>query len=235
MRTPNSGVFADPAALHLRAAGRSTCLLWSVLALPLLLSACQTTGKDTIAQLRNTQIEIKEGKIEDAPEKAMEGYRRFLEETPDSALKPEAIRRLADLKVEKEYGLLSGDSGPERRNSANALPAPERARPGAPTRSSVPVPARNRSGESQADFEKRAAQTDAPAHAPAAAGDGPVEGVDDLERVGASEAIELYKKLLNDYPTYERNDQVLYQMSRAYEELGRVKEAMQVMDRLGVL
>ena len=31
---------------------------------------------------------------------------------------------------------------------------------------------------------------------------------------------------------YERNDQVLYQMSRAYEELGRIEEAMEVMDRL---
>jgi len=167
-------------------------LLWSVLALPLLLSACQTTGKDTIAQLRNRQIEIKEEKIEDGREKAVESYRRFLDQTPDSALKPEAIRRLADLKVETEYGLLSGDTG----------------------------------------TEKRAAQARVPADTPAGAGYGPVEGADDLERVGAREAIELYKKLLNDYPTYERNDQVLYQMSRAYEEQGRVEEAMQVMDRL---
>ncbi|MBE0598512.1 MAG: tetratricopeptide repeat protein, partial [Desulfuromonadales bacterium] len=40
------------------------------------------------------------------------------------------------------------------------------------------------------------------------------------------------RKLLDQYPLYERNDQVLYQMSRAYEELGRIEEAMQVMDRL---
>jgi cellulose synthase operon protein C len=33
-------------------------------------------------------------------------------------------------------------------------------------------------------------------------------------------------------PLYERNDQVLYQMSRAYEELGRIEEAMEVMGRL---
>ncbi|MEJ2698816.1 MAG: tetratricopeptide repeat protein, partial [Desulfuromonadales bacterium] len=46
------------------------------------------------------------------------------------------------------------------------------------------------------------------------------------------EAISLYKKLLKKYPQYQRNDQVLYQMSRAYEELGRVEEAMAVMDRL---
>lgn len=242
MRRPNSGVYADPHAvvpprssrgeLPAPAGWGSMGLRWSVLALPLLLGACQTTGKDTIANLRNTQIEIKEEKIEDVPEKAMESYRRFLEETPDSPLKPEALRRLADLKVEREYGFLSGDAAPERRKPAKALPAPERAaRPdGAPTRSSVPVPARNRAGESQADFEKRAVQTRAPAYARAA--QGLVEGAGDLEGADTREAIKLYKKLLKNYPTYERSDQVLYQMARAYEELGRVDEAMQVMGRL---
>jgi cellulose synthase operon protein C len=214
----------------------TNCLRWSVLALPLLLSACQTGGgRDTIAKLRTMQIEIKEEKIEGGLEKAMEGYRRFLEETPNSALSPEAIRRLADLKVEKEYGRLSGDTVSERGVSAAVLPAPERAaRPEVvPTRSSVPAPAQDPvPGESQADFEKRAAQSPALGTAAAAAAVGPVEGADDLERVGALEAIGLYKKLLNDHPTYERNDQVLYQMSRAYEELGRVEEAMEVMGRL---
>ena len=213
-------------------AGRFDRLRWVALALSLLLGACQTTGKGTIAQLRNTRIEIKEEKIENAPEKAMESYRRFLEETPDSALKPEALRRLADLKVESDYGLLSGDTAAERRSPAKPLPAPERtARPdGAPTLSSVPVPARNRAGESQADFEKRASQTRPPAYARVA--QGLVEGVDDLERVGALETIELYKKVLKEYPTYERSDQVLYQLARACEELGRVDEAVQVMGRL---
>ena len=213
-------------------AGSFKWLRWCVLALPLLLSACQSTGQDTIAQLRNTRIEIKEEKIEDVPEKAMEGYRRFLDETPDSALKPEAIRRLADLKVEKETDHLAGDTAAERRNAAKALPAPEpAARPdGAPTRSAVPVPARKRAGESQEAFEKRAVLTPAPASVPAA--DGSAAGVVNLEGVDAREAIGLYTKLLKEYPTYERNDQVLYQLSRAYEQLGRLDEAMQVMDRL---
>ena len=171
MRTPASGI---PAAL---------------LAL-LLLSACATTGKGTIAELQSTRIEIKEEKIEDARETAIESYRRFLEQTSDSALKPEAIRRLADLKAEKEYGVLS-DNAPEKKPDQSAAPA-------------------------------KAGDGDAP-------GDRPVQGVDDLEPAGLREAIELYKKLLNDYSS---NDQVLYQMSRAYEELGQIEEAMQVMDRL---
>ena len=212
----------------------TNCLRWSVLALPLILSACQSVGgNDTIAKLRNTQIEIKEEKIEGGLEKAMEGYRRFLEETPNSALSPEAIRRLADLKVEREYGLLPGDTVAEGRVSATALPSPKRAAGPEVATAGTSVPALAKDpvpGESQAAFEKRAAQ--GPALGTAAAADGLVEGADDLKRVGALEAIELYKKLLKDYPTYERNDQVLYQMSRAYEELGRVDEAMQVMDRM---
>ena len=49
----------------------------------------------------------------------MHGYRKFLEEAPESALTPEAMRRLADLKLEKEYGLL-GDG------KIQEMPAPER-------------------------------------------------------------------------------------------------------------
>ena len=54
----------------------------------------------------------------------------------------------------------------------------------------------------------------------------------ELDRASTREAITLYKKLLDDYPLYDRNDQVLYQMSRAYEELGRIREAMEVMDSI---
>jgi len=228
----------------------TNCLRWSMLALPLLLAACQSTGgKETIATLRTMQIEIKEEKIEGGLEKAMEGYQRFLEQMPDSALSPEAIRRLADLKVEREYGRLSGDAAAEQRTSDTAAPAPKgAARPeGAPARSSVPaltqVPVPGGPGVSpssgvgpgkgprpQADAEKGAALSPAPGTA--AAANRRAESEDDLERVGALEAVELYKKLLTKYPTYERNDQVLYQMSRAYEELGRVDEAMEVMDRM---
>ena len=76
-----------------------------ILALPVILVACSSTGsKDTIAKLRHRQIEIKEEKIEGGLDKAMLSYRRFLKDTQESPLKPEAIRRLADLKIEKEYG-----------------------------------------------------------------------------------------------------------------------------------
>ena len=83
-----------------------------IAAVPLLLVACTSTGgKDTIATLRNVDIEIREEKIEGGLEKAMISYQKFLEETPDSALTPEAIRRLADLKIEREYGTITADPG----------------------------------------------------------------------------------------------------------------------------
>jgi len=208
-----------------------------IFAAPWMLAACASVSdgsRNTIAVLRNVQIEIKEEKIEGGLEKAMLGYQRFLEGTPDSALTPEAIRRLADLKIQKEYGTLA--TGAETAGRGRALPAPEPAtRPevakvaGAPperTLAHLPV-----HGESEADFEKRATMRQ-PVDNMAVAAVTPVAGTDDLERAGTREAIALYEKLLNDYPLYERNDQVLYQMSRAYEELGQSEEAMGVMDRM---
>ena len=39
-------------------------------------------------------------------------------------------------------------------------------------------------------------------------------------------------RLLTEYPQYEHSDQVLYQKSRAYDELGRTEEAMATMEQL---
>jgi tetratricopeptide (TPR) repeat protein len=204
---------------------RIRLFIWAV---PLFLAACASTGdRDTIARLNHMHIEIKEEKIEGGIEKAMQSYQRFLEDTPDSALTPEAIRRLADLKIEKEYGTFTPDTGSAERS------APEREpRPGvAPAGGTPPDAYTPDNSESEEDFEKRATSQQ-PVDSIAAAADSPIEGAGDLERAGTREAIALYKKLLNEYPLYRRNDQVLYQMSRAYEELGQIEEAMKVMDRM---
>jgi len=208
-----------------------------ILALPVMLIACHSINdKDTIAKLRHMQIEIKEEKIEGGLEKAMLSYQGFLEQTTDSALTPEAIRRLADLKIEKEYGTLTEGAGPAGPVSTPTLPNPEPAvRPknapvtGGPSNQAlVHIPVHS---ESEADFERRTTRRQRVDGVTADA-DKLAEGVDDLERTGTREAIKLYTKLLNDYPLYERNDQVLYQMSRAYEELGQTKEAMAVMEQM---
>jgi len=204
-----------------------------VLAIPVLFAACQSGGgRETIAQLRNVQIEIKEEAIEGGLDKAMEGYQHFLEETPESTLTPAAIRRLADLKVEKEYGYLTAAKAPAGTAPVTELSAPEpgqRPKSSAVARSEAPQPVQ---GESQADFEKRALKSPQ-----LAAREGESAGLAEaspevLERTGTREAIALYQKLLDKFPLYQGNDQVLYQMSRSYEELGQTEEAMSVMDRL---
>src|SRR5207249_2033879 len=50
--------------------------------------------------------------------------------------------------------------------------------------------------------------------------------------VGPLEAVALYNRLLTEYPSYKNSDQVLYQMARAYDELGRTEEAIETMERL---
>jgi tetratricopeptide (TPR) repeat protein len=46
------------------------------------------------------------------------------------------------------------------------------------------------------------------------------------------EAIKLYSTLLKAYPTYARNDQVLYQLARAYETTGQPEQALATLDRV---
>ncbi len=214
----------------------------AVIALSILLASCVSTGdRATLAQLRNVRIEIKDEKVEDGIDKAIQGYERFLTETAKSPMVPEAIRRLADLKVEKEYGIIGTDPTQTKaeRPAGTAMDRPERydaakagrkgaARGAEKTGSGV---AAGTASESERDFEKRA--TASPEIRGVARGaDGPLPGGADPEKAGALQAITLYKELLAKYPLYDRKDQVLYHMSRAYEELGDVDEAMTVMNRL---
>ncbi|MCW9015091.1 MAG: tetratricopeptide repeat protein [Gammaproteobacteria bacterium] len=234
----------------------------SVFLLPLAISACVTTSdRETLASLRNVDVDIKEEKIEGSLEKAMESYRKFLEETPESAMTPEALRRLADLKVEKEYGSVVDSANLVKDVSATEkLTAPvSAATPAAATAAVATGAAAILAGdkdedksagtgsdkaqsradaianvsESQKAFEKRTtkeAELAAASEKPAV----PVSGAaaEELQTAGAMEAIELYKNLLVKYPLYERNDQVLYQLSRAYEETGQIEEAMKVLNKL---
>ncbi|HEY6452442.1 MAG TPA: tetratricopeptide repeat protein [Steroidobacteraceae bacterium] len=53
--------------------------------------------------------------------------------------------------------------------------------------------------------------------------------VTQLDMQGA-EAIRLYTTLLKAYPEYQRNDQVLYQLARAYETTGQSAQALATLD-----
>src|SRR5580698_11238512 len=48
----------------------------------------------------------------------------------------------------------------------------------------------------------------------------------------STEAIRLYALLLKAYPDYARNDQVLYQMARAYEATSKPEQALATLDTL---
>ena len=50
--------------------------------------------------------------------------------------------------------------------------------------------------------------------------------------VQGGEAIKLYSTLLQAYPSYARNDQVLYQLARAYETTGQPQQALATLDRI---
>ena len=193
------------------------------------LVACAGNDRHTLAELHEVEPDMTEVQVQDGLDQAMVGYRKFLEEAPESALTPEAMRRLADLKLEKEYGILGDWEIVE-------LPAPE---PTAVTADAgTESHGRSRAAgiadhsESEAEFERRAAGEDGiaasgetfdlqlPGSKKAASSSGPLE------------AIALYDQILATYPSYPHNDQVLYQKSRAFDELGRVDEAIAVMERL---
>jgi len=187
----------------------------------------------TLAELRNVRPDVQELKVEQGLEQAMHNYRRFLEETPaETAMTPEAMRRLADLQLEKQFGIRTGDARP--REMAAPQPAQVLA---ARTGTANPAAAAAGAGlrESDQDFERR---TTAEAGILAAGNTGAstigaadaVRGIADPE--GPLEAISIYNRLLTEYPSYKNSDQVLYQMARAYDELGRTDEAMETMERL---
>lgn len=196
---------------------------------PVLVTGCAPTpDKQTLAELRNVPADTADVHVDQGLDRAMESYRRYLEETPKTALTPEAMRRLADLKVEKQFGIL-GDGKMVELEAPE--PAPQRMEFAATGAERPKAAGIADFSESQQEFEQRAT-----GQAPLASGGrDPVAvpgGADAQAAAGPLEAIALYDQLLAEYPTYEHNDKVLYQKSRAYDELGRTDEAMQTMERL---
>ncbi len=210
--------------------------LLPVMSAVMLFSACALDQHGTIADLRDVDIKIVDTHIDGGLEKAMKSYQKFLDETPESARTPDAIRRLADLNIEKEYGVISEEKTKKpikQKDIKEAEKVP------------VNISSKDRSAdkgskiadvksESIRKFEKRAtAQVKLKKAKSSAAMPLPNgKNIDDLQTAGAKKAIKLYKKLLIQFPLYEYKDQVLYQLSRAYEEVGQVEKAMKVMNRL---
>jgi tetratricopeptide (TPR) repeat protein len=193
------------------------------------LAGCATTTSQdgTLAELDNMPADIEEVQLEDGLERAEQSYRRYLAETSASARTPEAMRRLADLQIEQEYGVIGGSQVTEMAAPKTAVPAVQAATETAAKRSAKPPESEQ---ESEQEFEQRASDRQELLSA-SASFDASLPVGDEPVPAGPREAIETYRTILETYPNYERNDQVLYQMSRAYDEIGQPDEAMEVMDR----
>ncbi|MGB9123097.1 MAG: tetratricopeptide repeat protein [Candidatus Angelobacter sp.] len=182
----------------------------------------------TLADLQKVAPDVKDADTKQSVDQAMQQYRKFLEESPETPMTPEAIRRLADLELEKEYGIHTGEGKPKPMPAPESAKAPANKPTGTPNKAGAVAKAGR--GESDQEFERRTtAESKIPASSNSAATTTEVPGADAAPK-GPLEAIALYKKLLKEYPQYKDSDQVLYQMARAYDELGRTEEAMQTME-----
>src|SRR5260370_165880 len=184
----------------------------------------------TLATLRNVRPDVQDVKVEQGLYQAMQHYRRFLEEAPETAMTPEAMRRLADLQLEKQFGIRAANARPRDAPAPTPPPILAGSRAGSPNPAAAAASASLR--EAEQDFERRTT-----AEAGILAGSNAGASTTDAVRAGADpegplEAISLYNRLLTEYPSYKNSDQVLYQMARAYDELGRTDEAIETMERL---
>jgi hypothetical protein len=90
-------------------------------------SCASDPDRQTLARLHSVPVDVTEVDVADSLERAMQSYRRFLDETPSGAMTPEAMRRLADLQIEQQFGIM-GDG------EIIELPAPELAAVAGPAR-----------------------------------------------------------------------------------------------------
>ncbi len=230
----------------------------TLLATYLLLVACATSSTEgTLASLKDVKFVVKKEKVDGSLERALQSYQKYLDETPETEMTPEALRRLADLKIQKVYEAEETGETPQQAPAMGALPAvADTATPvansaaqatdiSAPDTSFVPIVAEKNKesntatgspiadlSESEKAFSKRAGkkiELGKPRNKKIIT---PAKDADDLQSAGAKEAIELYKGLLKKYPLFERNDQVFYQLSRAYEETGQIDIAMKTLEQL---
>ena len=142
---------------------RSSIGILCISSLMMLASCATPTQQGTLAELSQVEPDVEEVYLGDSLERAADSYRRYLEETTESARTPEAMRRLADLQIEEQYGLIGGKQAVASEHREMAAPA-EMTAPDKARLSTVAGGTANQvSGptESQQDFEQRASERDA--------------------------------------------------------------------------
>lgn len=85
---------------------RPVCRCAVVFLLPVIAACAHRIDQSgTLATLHAVRPDTEEVPVDQGLDRATQSYRDFLKQAPDSRLAPEAMRRLADLKIEKEFGL----------------------------------------------------------------------------------------------------------------------------------
>ncbi len=218
----------------------------------LVLAACaEHPDKETLASLREVQADTAEVQVTDGLDKAMESYRRFLDETPESTLTPGSDatpRGSQDREGVRPSGRWQARGGRWRRPRRKAIAASRRSAPGAcrlrplrrrSTRQRQQGRDRHRErrrlhcrfrARARAARQQPVARSCRPTNCPSWRCPRALIAVSNVP--ARLEAIRLYDELLAKYPSYAYRDQVLYQKARAYDELGRTADSMKVMEQL---
>src|SRR5215468_7790710 len=127
-----------------------------VLALAFMVGCAARAKKNTagtLADLHKVAPDVKDVTVENGLDQALEQYRKIVEETPKTAMTPEAMRRLADLQVEKQYGIRTGNAKPREMAAPKPAQAIAGSQPGSPNPAAAAASVSLH--ESDQDFERR--------------------------------------------------------------------------------
>src|SRR5690554_5684243 len=170
---------------------------------PFLAACANQPAPKTIGDLaRQASPSKAEGELQVSREEAIEQYERFLASSPDHERQAEALQRLADLELEIHEGRLATAEVPPVAGLGGTPPPAD---------------------------DLRAQVGDTPADAAASA---PASTIDDEEPSAQSEVVALYLERLERYPDHPNNDEVLYQLARAYQAQGQEAMALATLERL---
>jgi len=172
-------------------------------------------------------------------------YREYLKKAPADAQRPEAMRRLGDLEMDRADSRLAGGAPEKLPVPADAAgsTAEKNAKAsggtgGAKSSASASAASSAATGSPAAKGDKLAPSAAPPVASAPGAGKGAIaaptaaigEGTADAQNYRG--AISMYVELLKNFPTAVDNDKVLYQLAHAYELSGDLENALKVLNRL---
>ena len=211
-----------------------------------------TDNSPTIKDLNSRIYQVPQDKGVVADDEAtIAAYREYLKKAPADAQRPEAMRRLGDLEMDRADTRLAGGA-PEK--TPVPAPAPADAATGAATGAGTAAAANPAADAktvtpSNAPVAKataapagKAKELSASAAPPVAAAPGAGKGAisapnaapagTNADAQNYAGAIRMYLELLKNFPVAPDNDKVLYQLAHAYELSGDLENALKVLNRL---